>query len=107
MQAYSGLRISQMKRSVRISVSLQLTLDPDSPSQRANCERSSKIGSLPWIPQRTIISHARLTTREPHPGFFKAVYSKSGSGLLLSYGSMANVRSFPVLLLGGPLTPVL
>ncbi len=70
--------------------------------QRANYKRNFKIGSLPPIPRRTIILHARLTTREQHPGFSKAVYSKSGSGLLLSCGSTANVRSFPFQLLSRP-----
>src|SRR6267154_6490038 len=95
MQSYSGLRTSQMKRRVRNLFSLPLVFETDSPSQRANYERRCKIGSLPRIPRRTIILHARLTTREQHLGFSKVVYSKSGSGLLLSCGSMANVRSFP------------
>jgi hypothetical protein len=102
MQAYSDPRTSQMKRSVRSLISLRLLLEIDSLSQRVNYERNCKIGSLPRIPRRTIILHARLTTREQRPGFSRAVYSKSGSDLPLSCGSMANVRPFPFLLLHAP-----
>ena len=67
-------------------------------------EKNSKTGSLLLIPPQIIISHARPTTRERRPGSSKVVFSNSGSHLL-SYGSMANVSPFP-LLLHTPLTPV-
>jgi hypothetical protein len=74
--------------------------------QKTSYERNYKTGSLPRILPQITISHARPTTREPHPGFFKAVFSSSGSYLLLSCGSMANVRPFCSPLLHTPLTPI-
>jgi hypothetical protein len=62
--------------------------------QRDSYKRICKSGSLLRIPQQIIISHARPTTREQRPGFSKAVSSNSGSRLLLSCGSTANVRPF-------------
>jgi hypothetical protein len=74
--------------------------------QRDSYKRICKSGSLLRIPQQIIISHARPTTREQRPGFSKAVSSNSGSRLLLSCGSTANVRPFFSLLLHTPLTPI-
>jgi hypothetical protein len=74
-------------------------------SQRASYERNCKSGSLLQIPRQITISHARHITRERHPGFSKAEFSKSGSCLLHSCGSMENVWSFSSPLLHTPLTP--
>jgi hypothetical protein len=74
--------------------------------QRAGYERYCKSGSLLRIPQQTIILHARHTTRERHLGFFKAVFSNSGSHLLPSYGYMATVCSFFSSILYISLTPI-
>ena len=74
--------------------------------QRDSYERICRSGSLLWIPQQIIISHARLTTRGQRPGFSRAVFSNSGSCHLLSCGSMVNVRRFFSPLLHTPLTPI-
>ena len=63
-------------------------------SQKGSCDRNRESGCLLRILRQIIILHARPTTRELRPGFFKAVFLNSGCPLLLSCGSMENVLSF-------------
>ena len=84
----------QMERSVRILGSPLLIPGTYPSSQKDSCERNRESGCPLLIPQQIIILPARPTTREQRPGFFKAVFSNSGSPLLRSCGSMENVLSF-------------
>jgi hypothetical protein len=106
MQLYIVQQTPRMKRSVRILISQLLLHGAHLSSQRTSYERNYKAGSPPQIPPQITTSHARHTTRERHPGFSKAVFLNSGNRLLLSCGSMANVRSFCSPLLDTPLTPI-
>jgi hypothetical protein len=94
MKQTSGLRTSQMKRSVRPLILLPLIPRAYLFSQRTCYERNPKIGSLLRILPQTIILRERPTTREQHPGFSKVAFTNSGRSLLLSCGSMANVTPF-------------
>ena len=81
-------------RKAFVPISLLLISRAYLSPQRASFTRNCRTGSHLQIPRQIIISHARLITAEPHPGFSKAVFSKSGKRLLYC-GFMANVPSFP------------
>jgi hypothetical protein len=61
--------------------------------QESECDETSTVGFLPWIPQQIMKLLPMLTMTEQPPGSFKVVFFKNGSQLLRSCGYMANVRS--------------
>ena len=94
MKQASGLRTSQMKRSVRTLILLPLIPRAYLFSQRTCYETNPKIGSHLRILPQIIILHERPTTRERHPGSSKVAFMNNGSRLNHLSGSMENVPSF-------------
>ena len=101
---YTAIFRHSRGRKAFVLISLLLISRAYLSPQRASYTRDCRTGYHHQIPPQIIISHARPITTERHPGFSKAVFSKSGNRLLYC-GFMANVPLFlPLLYI--PLTPI-
>ena len=82
-------------------------LEAQSSTQLNRCDKTFEGGSRLRILHQITTSHAAFITGPQQPGSFRAVYTRNGSQLLHSYGSMVNVRSSLFALALHPRSPVL
>ena len=91
----TATEVDQVKR-----MSFQNRIDSQNVAQLSlqgiNCDSIFVDGSPHQIRPRTITLPVVLITREPHLGFFKAVYTMNGNRHLRFSGSMGNVSLYSI-----------